>query len=166
MKPSVSFFSLGKAFAQLRRETPWLQELPAAPVRYVLKHQSRAFQKFFKHGGYPRFKSRHGTDSVTIPDDIRIRSSKLLIPRLGWYVLRRRGGNPYPGAKPVQVMIRKELGRWYATVCYAVPVAVVQPMDNGEVIGLDMNVRQITTSEGEIIRLPVLSKLEARRRRY
>ena len=27
-KPSVSFFSLGKRFTELRRETPWLQRLP------------------------------------------------------------------------------------------------------------------------------------------
>ena len=41
-KPPVTFFSLGKQFTELRRETDWLQELPFAPVRYALKHQADA----------------------------------------------------------------------------------------------------------------------------
>ncbi|MCE2521494.1 MAG: helix-turn-helix domain-containing protein [Alphaproteobacteria bacterium] len=40
--PGVSFFTLGKAFTQLRRVTPWLQDMPFAPVRYTLKHQADA----------------------------------------------------------------------------------------------------------------------------
>ena len=71
-KPSVSFFSLGRQFTTLRSETPWLQELPFAPIRYVLKYQADAFQRFFKHGGFPRFKGRRGDDSVTLPSNIRI----------------------------------------------------------------------------------------------
>ena len=120
-KPSTSFYSLARQFTELRREIPWLQELPFAPVRYVLKYQADAFKRFFEHGGHPRFKARGGGDSVTIPDNIRIRNGKLHIPKLGWYRLRRRGSNPYPDARPVQAVIRRELGKWYVTVCYAVP---------------------------------------------
>ena len=162
-KPSVSFFSLGKQFTELRRTTLWLQELPFAPVRYVLKRQADAWKVAFKHGGFPRFKGRWGDDSVTLPDNIRIDNGKLYIPRLGWYRLRRRGGNPYQRAKPVQAVIKQERGRWFVTVCYQIEDKRV---DNGCSLGLDMNVRQVTTSDGEIIRLPILTKLEARKRRY
>ena len=140
-----------------------------ASVRYVLKYQADAFKRAFKDGGFPRFKSRRGDDSVTIPEGVRIDGDKLYIPKLGWYRLRRRGGNPYEGTKPVRAVIRRELGKWYAIVCYAVPdtrTGPESPLFNGHVIGLDMNVRQVTTSEGEIVRLPVLSRLEARKRRY
>ncbi len=37
---STSFFTLGKEFTQLRKRLPWLQALPFAPVRYVLKYQA------------------------------------------------------------------------------------------------------------------------------
>ena len=75
---SVSFYGLGKQFTALRRDTPWLHpksplvELSFAPVRYVLKRQAEAFKRFFDGGGYPRFKSRRGGDSVTLPDQVRI----------------------------------------------------------------------------------------------
>ena len=82
---SVSYFSLSNEFTKLRSETPWLQELPSKPVRYTLKYQADAWKRAFKHGGFPRFKARWGDDSVTLPQDVRIRGNKLLVPRLGWY---------------------------------------------------------------------------------
>ena len=33
--PAPTFFTLGKAFTQLRRVTPWLQAMPYVPVRYT-----------------------------------------------------------------------------------------------------------------------------------
>ncbi len=114
---SVSFYGLGKQFTALRRDTPWLQELSFAPVRYVLKRQAEAFERFFDGGGYPRCKSRRGGDSVTLPDQVRIDGDRLWVPKLGWYRFRRRGGNPterildslgYQRAKPVQAVIRRE----------------------------------------------------------
>ncbi len=44
--PAPTFFALGRAFTRLRRDTPWLQEMPCAPVRYVLKYQADAWQRF------------------------------------------------------------------------------------------------------------------------
>ena len=81
-KPSVSAFSLFKWFTQLRQDTPWLQELPCAPVRYVLKYQADAWKRAFNGGGFPKFKRRRGDDSFTIPDNVRIRDGRLWIPKI------------------------------------------------------------------------------------
>ena len=162
--PSPSFFTLCKAFTQLRRVTPWLQDMPFHPVRYALKYQADAWQAFFRgQGGHPRFK-RRGSDSVTLPDNIRIRDGKLYFPKVGWMRLRRRGGNPYPDGEPLRAVIKQVGGKWYATVCYAIP-AVERP-DNGEVVGVDMNAGQVATSDGEILRAPSTRRLEARLKRY
>ena len=163
--PSPTFFTLGKAFTRVRELTPWLQELPFAPIRYTLKYQSDAWQGYFKgQRGRPRFKGRHGDDSVTLPDNIRISNGRLRIPKLGWYVLRRRGGNPYPTGLPKQAVIKHVLGKWYCTVCYEVDIEHRE--DDGLAIGVDRNVGQIALSTGDIIPLPDTSRLEARRKRY
>ena len=120
--------------------------MPFAPVRYALKYQADAWQQFFKgQGGRPRFK-RRGDDAVTIPDNVRIRDGRLYFPRLSWMTLRRRGGNPYPDGVPKSVAIKRVCGKWYAVVCYE--VAVPGRNDDGEVVGVDMNVRQVTASDG------------------
>ena len=165
--PAPTFFTLGKAFTQLRRATPWLQAMPYAPVRYTLKYQADAWRRFFRgEAGRPRFKKR-GRDSVTIPQDVRIRDGKLYFPKLGWLALRRRGGNPYPDAEPVQAVLRRVNGKWMATVCYAV-AAPARP-DDGTVTGVDMNVGQVAVSDGRSTRIvpaPDGRRLEARKRRY
>lgn len=162
--PSPSFFTLGKAFTQLRRVTPWLQEMPYAPVRYTLKHQAHAWQRYFKgQGGRPRFKKR-GNDGVTLPQDVRIEAGRIHFPKIGWMRLSRRGGNPYPGGRPVRATIKRVCGKWYATVCYAVD-AVERP-DDGTVCGLDMNVGQVAASDGRLFQAPNTRRLEARMKRY
>ena len=162
--PSPSFFILGKAFTQLRRVTPWLREMPYAPVRYTLKHRADAWQRYFKgQGGRPRFKKR-GNDSVTLPQDVRIEGGKLYFPKLGWMRLARRGGNPYPDGRPVSATVKRVCGKWYATVCYATD-AVERP-DDGTVCGVDMNVGQVAVSDGRVFDTPDSRRLEARMKRY
>ena len=165
--PAPTFFTLGKAFTQLRRATPWLRAMPYAPVRYTLKYQADAWRRFFRgEAGRPRFK-RRGHDSVTIPQDVRIRDGKLYFPKIGWLRLRRRGGNPYPDAEPVQAVLKRVNGKWMATVCYA--VAVPARPDDGTVTGVDMNVGQVAVSDGRcarIVHAPDSRRLEARKRRY
>ena len=98
VKPPVSFFSLGKQFTEMRRETPWLQQLPFDPVRYALKYQADAWKRAFAGDGFPKFKARMGDDSFTLPDKVRLTPNGWLrIPKIGWVKLTRAGGNPYAG---------------------------------------------------------------------
>ena len=171
-KPSLTFFSLGKRFTELRRQTPWLKELSFACVRHVLKYQAEAWKRAFDdpNTGFPHFKARQGDDSFTIPHDVKMRIdavsgiTRLWVPKVGWCVLRRSGGNPYRGCKPVQAVIKRVVGRWYCTVCYDAGEIMIP--DNGLAVGIDRNCGQVATSEGVIHPMPDVSRFEARRRRY
>lgn len=161
--PSVSFQSLFVEFTKLRRETPWLQELPYLPVRHVLKYQSEAWARKFKGGGFPKFRARRGDDSFTIPQDVKITGDHLHVPKIGLCQLSRHGGNPYADCPPVKAVIKRSLGRWYCTVFYR---ALVERLDNGLAVGVDMNCGQVATSTGHLLHQPDTRKLEARRKRY
>ena len=163
--PSVSFFTLGQAYTQLRRATPWLQELPFAPIRYTLKYQADAWQRFFRgQGGRPRFKARRGDDRVTFPGgSFRIEGDVVRLARIGPMRLRRRGGNPYPDGVPKQVAVKRVGKRWHAVVCYEVEVG--ERREDGRALGIDMNIGQVATSDGAVLQLPVSSRLVARHRR-
>ena len=164
--PSVSFFSLGREFTALRNSIPWLSEYSFHITRYVLKYQADAWKAFFGgEAGHPRFKSKYGTTpSFTVPDNVRIDGDRIAIPRIGTMRIRRKGGNPYPDGRPVQAVIRKEAGKWYVTVCYAVE-AEERP-DTGVSAGVDMNVRQVAVAtsagEAEIISAPETGDLDAK----
>jgi len=169
----TSFFSLGVEFTKLRRETDWMQELPCAPVRYSLKYLSDALgQAMAGKKGFPKPRSRAKTaPGFTLPDtcNFRIRKvngkySLLHIPLVGWVTLTRKGGNPHEAGDPKQVVLRHDGHRWRAFVSYEIEVE--EKMDDGEVLGVDMNVRQIATSDGDFYHLPDLEKKEKRRKWY
>lgn len=162
-----TFFTLGKAFAELRNSTghEWLKTLPFSVVRYTLKHQADAWQAFFKgQRGRPRFKGRCGAAGFFIPQDVRIKDGGIAVPRMGWFRLRRRGGNLHPGGVAKQAVFKREAGKWFCTVFYKTGVEARE--DDGAVVGVDRNVGQCALSTGEIIRMPDVSRLEARKRRY
>ena len=165
--PYPSFFTLGKAFTQLRRSPghQWLSEISFTIVRHALKHQADAWARFFeRQAGMPKFKGRGCGMGFTIPDAVRIDSGSIHIPRLGRVRLRRRGGNPHPDGVPKQAVFTPEGGKWFCTVFYEIPAR--QRAARGEVVGVDRNAGQCALSTGEIVHLPDLSRLEARKRRY
>ena len=189
-KPCLSFFSkkdkegniispgLAARFVALRRETPWLQELPSAVVRWAAKRLADSWKRYLEAPeavGRPGFHARRGDDSFTIPQDIKIRTDSvtgvthLSIPVLGDYILRRSGGNPWPEAKPKQVVVKRVMGRWHAFVTY--DIGEVEVPDNRLSVGVDRNCGQIAIATGDrcFFTLPVMpdiSRLEARLRRY
>ena len=162
--PSLSFQSMGVRFTALRRETPWLKLLPYAPVRYVLKYQAEAWKRAFASGGFPRFKARRGDDSFTIPQNVRVRDGFLSVPKVGRVRLSRRGGNRYAEYSPVKATVKRVNGKWYCVVVYK--VSTVDRPDNGLALGVDMNCGQVAASTGDLLRMPDMARLQARKRRY
>ncbi len=169
-KPSTSFFSLCVEFTRLRKEVDWLNEYSCAITRHILKYQSDAWTACFKAGkGFPRFKSRHGSNpSFTIPEQVKMQDGKLHVPKIGWLRIQRKGGNPYPEDKPVKAVITRKAGKWYAVVCHEVEIP--EKTDNGVTAGVDRNVRQVAVVDSNgnetIHCLPELAKKEARLKRY
>ena len=170
---SASYFSLGVEFTKLRHKTAWLRELPANPVKYTLKHFADALgQTIQGKKGFPKPRSRKKTvPCFTLPDtnnfEIKNRGGKyafLRIIKVGWVKLTRKGGNPCENGTPKQVVLRHDGHRWRAFVFYEVEVE--EKADDGEVLGVDMNVCQIADSDGQFYFLPNMGKKEARRKWY
>ena len=172
-RPNTNYFSLGVEFTKLRYETDWLQEVPANPVKHTLKYFANALKEAMQgKRGFPKPRSRkRTTPGFTLPskENFRIKNinkkySLLRIPLVGWVRLTRRGGNPWKDSIPKQVVLRHDGYRWRAFVFYKVEAE--QRPDNGELLGVDMNTRQVATSDGHFYFMPDLKKKEARRKRY
>ncbi len=119
-KPSVTFFSLCKLYVQVKQELPWLGELPAATVRYTVKHLAEAYKRFLGGARRPVWKRKcKDTPRFTVPGNTKIKGKKIYIPKLGWVKLT--GKNPYAGCKPKQATFKYEAGNWYVSILYEVP---------------------------------------------
>ena len=167
---SITWQDQFKSLTACRREIPEMAAVPVAIQRGTLKRVDKAFQGFFRRAragqkpGYPRFRGRRRFDSISIVSGVRLEAGRLRLPGFGWMTVRRRGGTPYPDARPVSAVLKREAGRWYAVVCH--PLAVAPPEDDGTAIGIDMNAGQVAASDGRLFHAPDMRRLEARKRRY
>lgn len=169
----ISCFSLGIEFTKSRHETKWLKELPANPIKHTLKYFADALKEAtLGNKGFPKPRSRRRTTpGFTLPskenfkiEKIDRKYSLLRIPSVGWVKLARRGGNPYENSVPKQVVLRHDGRRWRAFVFCEVEVE--EKAEDRKILGVDMNTRQVATSDGHFYFLHDLGKKEARRKRY
>ena len=172
-KPQTSYFSLGVEFTKLRHQTEWMRELPANPIKHTLKYFADALKEAMRgKKGFPKPRSRSRyAPGFTLPSKENFaikkldrRYSLLRVPLVGWVKMTRKGGNPWEDGESRQVVLRHDGNRWRAFVFYEVEVE--RKPDDGEVLGVDMNVRQVATSDGHFYFTPDLKKKEAKRRRY
>lgn len=167
-KPSVTFFTWSKRSTRLRKNTPWLADLPYAPLRATLRRWSQSWAAYFDpkvpQDGKPKFHDRDHKLWVDFPgSSATLKGRWLRLGGIGW--VRLSGSDQYAGAKVVSVHLSCEDGRkWFATIGYEVELP--KPADNGLAIGVDMNCGQVATSTGYILRAPDVTRLEARRKRY
>ncbi len=150
---------------QIKRELPWLGELPSNTVRYTMKHLSEAYKRFFGGAGRPVWKRKFkNTPGFTVPANIKIKGKKIYIPKLGWVKLT--GKNPYADCKPKQATFKYEAGNWYVSILYEVPDPHPdKPVKPVTPVGIDRNVGQVALSTGDMYELPSLLILDAKLRR-
>ena len=194
-KPSVSFFTLGKLFTQIRKGQPeawlasalkqvrpdidnytWLQAYASKSVKQALKDLELAYQAYFNpeqpEAGLPLRKGKYRTTpSFSIPCDVRIRDGMLHVPKVGKLRLKDHGRRScYDHCEPRTVRIRMEGSdvhpKWYAYVCYEVPVALLPATPDTGAIGVDRNVGQCTDSDGKVYEMPNTDRTEAKIKRY
>jgi len=149
-----SYFDQCKDLTQCRRDLPEMAECAVVIQRGTLKRLDEAFRHFFRRAangeqpGFPKFKGRAFFNSISVVSGVKVRDGTLHVPSFGALKMRRRGGNPHPDGKPVSAVLKRELGKWHAVVCYAVEVE--EPTGNGRVLGLDRNCGQVADSDGEL----------------
>jgi putative transposase len=106
---------------QLRAETQWLGEAPAAALQQAVLDLDKAFSAFFaKRAGYPQYRRKGQNDSYRMghPDGIHVRrhgrsSGAIKLPKIGW--VRLRGWRELPGdLRSITVTLRA--GVWSVSV--------------------------------------------------
>jgi putative transposase len=154
-RPVVNAFQLMVELPLLkqREEFKWLNDCPAQILQSKISDLNNAFQRFFKNGGYPRFKSKHFRQSVEFNNqNYKIKDSKLQLLKtpdlikINWHRELSKG-------KITRCVISMEpTGEFYASfTCEYTPVKT-----NGSgIVGLDAGITDLaTTSTGETFENP------------
>jgi putative transposase len=159
---SVGYMHLCGVLTQLKKERPWLSNVPVDLLRGSLRNLDRAFLNFFTGtGAYPKFKSRGYCEGIFFGDtaSIAVRGDLVKLPRLG--LLRIRLHRPLGGSVRTAA-ITFDAGHWY--ISFAVTGDFAIPGAGGPAIGLDSGVTQaVTDSDGNVIQFSTVTEREMAR---
>ncbi|MFZ1495203.1 MAG: transposase, partial [Candidatus Competibacter denitrificans] len=152
---SVSGVDCSRAITELKADPAyvWLKDANSTVITQVLRDQDRAFAHFYaKRAGYPKFKKKHGPQSVRYQLDQRqigrtfdAKAQWLKLPKLG--ALKLRWSREVAGIPKMATISRDACGRYFVAFGCEVEIAPLPAKTNA--IGIDYGVKDIVvTSDG------------------
>jgi putative transposase len=144
----LSRYDLQKQLPELKKEYEWLKNTYSQCLQVVCLNLSRAFINFFeRRADYPRFKSKHGKQSLSYPQNVKISSNKLSFPKLG--EIQAKIHRPIEGTIKTVTLTKNKCNQYYASVLFEDNKETPKPSAEGKAIGLDMGLNDFCiTSEG------------------
>lgn len=66
------------------REATWLADCPSQTLQMSLRNLDNAYTKFFKGGGFPKFKNKYSKQSIQFPQGVKVdfKNSTIFLPKL------------------------------------------------------------------------------------
>lgn len=135
----IAKYDMIRALPKLKKqeETEWLKQTYSQSLQSVCLNLSRAFVNFFeKRAKYPRFKSRHGKQSLIYPQNVKLRENKIYFPKLDWIdaVMHR----PIVGAIRTVTITKNSGSQYYASVMFEDGIDLPKTSAEGKAVGLDL----------------------------
>lgn len=132
-----------------REQYPWMLEVTKNAPQMAIMQLGRAFTNFFKgRARYPTFRRKGRDDRFTLTNDqFRVEEKRIWIPHLGW--VRMWESLRFAGRR-VSASISRVADRWYASITVDITEPLLPPVENQDVVGVDLGVTALATlSTGE-----------------
>ena len=152
---SRSYYDQCKALTEVRANDPEYADISVQVFRGVVGRIDKAYKRFFRHGGFPRFKSSGRWRTIEINDQcwgmLKREGQKLVLkikglPRIE--VKTERELPPNTLLKAIRIT-RKPL-RTEVALSYGLPTPEAKPVDNP--VGIDMGIsKRLALSNGETV---------------
>ncbi len=136
----LSRAGLNALLPNLKEENEWLKtEVYSQSLQQTSLNLSRAFINFFeKRARFPRYKSKHGKQSVGFPQSVKIIDDWIKLPKIGLVkaVFERR----YVGTIKTVTITKDSSDKYFASILYELEACFIA--GNGDkIIGLDLGIK-------------------------
>ncbi len=136
----LSRSGLNALLPNLKKEHEWLKtEVYSQSLQQTSLNLSRAFINFFeKRARFPRFKSKHGKQSVGFPQSVKIEDDWIKLPKIGLVkaVFDRR----YAGKIKTVTISFDSTERYFASIIYEVEACFIS-RNESKILGIDLGVK-------------------------
>jgi putative transposase len=137
---SLSRIGLNALLPNLKKEHEWLQtEVYSQSLQQTSLNLSRAFINFFeKQARFPKFKSKHGKQSVGFPQSVTMDGDWIKLPKIGTFkaVFDRR----YSGKIKTVTITKDSSERYFASIIYEVEACFISGNGN-KISGIDLGLK-------------------------
>ena len=132
--------------ANMEARDPWLADADSQVLQQSVLNLDAAFQNFFrKRSRYPRFKRKHGRQSIQYPQRVKLHGSQVYLPKVGWVnaVVHRPIGNE---VRTVTVS-RTATGKYFAAILVADGIPAPSPVPRIDAaVGIDLGITDIVVA--------------------
>jgi putative transposase len=129
----------------LKKEYEWLGDTYSQCLQVVCLNLSRAFINFFeKRSKYPRFKSKHGKQSLAYPQNVKVGDDYLKFPMIGEIYAKIH--RPIQGKIKTVTITKNKANQYYASVLLEDGKEPPRQSTEGKAIGLDMGLTDFCIS--------------------
>jgi putative transposase len=160
----ISAIAMKKCIPLLKKkeETEWLKETYSQCLQSSVINLGIAFKNFFeKRGGYPRFKSKYGKQSLQYPQNVKIKNTGLYFPKIG--EVKANLHRLFDGELKTVTISKTKTGKYYASLLFddGLPEEELRAVErrkvnseiesnsNGKVLGIDLGISSYCiTSDG------------------
>jgi putative transposase len=144
----LSGYDVKRLIPQLKKEYEWLSLAYSSCLQQVCLNLGVAFNNFFeKRACYPKFKSKHGRQSIQYPQNIKVLKDCLTIPKIGEVkaVIHRQ-----VEGKIKTVTISKNCSnQYFASVLFEDGKQKLDSNTDGKAVGIDLGLTNFAiTSDG------------------
>ncbi|MCA6503738.1 MAG: transposase [Pseudanabaena sp. M135S2SP2A07QC] len=132
----------------LKKEYEWLAEPYSQCLQVVALNLSTAYKNFFdKRAMLPKFKSKHGRQSISYPQNVKFDGDKIYLPKIDWVCFERH--RDFEGDVKTVTVSRNPDGKYFVSVLVDDGKANPELMPVDKAIGIDVGLTHFAiTSDG------------------
>lgn len=164
---SVSKFDQYNQLPELKNEFPWIGEVYSDTLQETLDRVDKAYKKFFKGSGFPKFAKKDFYNSFTFKRHYTVNEKTIKLPKIGKvkYLNSR-----YIQGVPKACDILKEGDSYFVCIMCKIDVAEVT-VNNSKPVGIDVGISKFaflsnnTTIETPLFLQPKLNELRLLQRK-
>jgi putative transposase len=132
----------------LKKEFEWLKEPYSQVLQSVSLNLSRAFINFFEgRTAFPRFKSKHGKQSIQYPQNVEILDAGLKLPKIG--IVPAKIHRQFAGKLKTTTISQTPSGKYFAALLWDDEQPEVEVSKEGKAVGIDLGLTHFAiTSDG------------------
>ena len=144
----LSYHALAVRLPKLKQEFDWLADAHSQVLQQSLQNLACAFDGFFaRRARYPRFKSKHGRQSIQYPQSVKLDGNRIHLPKVGWVkgVVHRE----IVGKLKTVTVSRNACGQFHAAVLTDNEMPMPPVSTEGKAVGIDVGLLDLAvTSDG------------------